>query len=173
MAEAAILKNPTRPEVVFSGQTVVDTSISYTNNRKSLSVSCYFLAPCDKHKHIAHTHQQAASQASMDSSWRHAIRWKHSWFRGSKGCCHGNHFWLSIYGVHSGATWRIRLNRPCAAAMRPYGKLLWPLVKAGTDHGQATGRGQYYVFLADVKDLKVICNDFLVVKVNCWSHALI
>jgi len=21
--------------------------------------------------------------------------------------------------------------------------------------------------------LKVICNDFLVVKVNCWSHALI
>ena len=27
-------------------------------------------------------------------------------------------FWLSIYGVHIGATWRIRLNRPCAAAMR-------------------------------------------------------
>jgi len=25
-------------------------------------------------------------------------------FRGSKGCCHGNHFWLSIYGVHIGAT---------------------------------------------------------------------
>jgi len=33
-------------------------------------------------------------------------------------------FWLSIYGVDIGATWRIRLNRPCAAAMRPYGKLL-------------------------------------------------
>ena len=46
----------------------------------------------------------------------------------AKGCCHGNHFWLSIYGVHIGATWRIRLNRPCAAAMRPYVKLLWPLV---------------------------------------------
>jgi len=28
-------------------------------------------------------------------------------------------FWFSIYGVHIGATWRIRLNRPCAAAMRP------------------------------------------------------
>jgi len=28
-------------------------------------------------------------------------------------------FWLSIYGVHIVATWRIRLNRPCAAAMRP------------------------------------------------------
>jgi len=27
-------------------------------------------------------------------------------------------------GVHIGATWRIRLNRPCAAAMRPYVKLL-------------------------------------------------
>jgi len=26
--------------------------------------------------------------------------------------------------VHIGATWRIRLNRPCAAAMRPYVKLL-------------------------------------------------
>jgi len=22
----------------------------------------------------------------------------------AKGCCHGNHFWLSIYGVHIGAT---------------------------------------------------------------------
>ena len=33
-------------------------------------------------------------------------------------------FWLSTHGVHIGATWRIRLNRPCAAAMRPYVKLL-------------------------------------------------
>jgi len=33
-------------------------------------------------------------------------------------------FWLSIYGVHIGVTWRIRLNGPCAAAMRPYVKLL-------------------------------------------------
>jgi len=32
-----------------------------------------------------------------------------------KARCHGNHFWLSIlYGVHIGATWRIRLNRQCA-----------------------------------------------------------
>jgi len=33
-------------------------------------------------------------------------------------------FWLSIYGVHNGATWRIRVNGPCALAMRPYVKLL-------------------------------------------------
>jgi len=33
-------------------------------------------------------------------------------------------FWLSVYGVHIGATWRIRLNRPCVAAMLPYVKLL-------------------------------------------------
>jgi len=33
-------------------------------------------------------------------------------------------FCLAIYGVHIGATWQIRLNRPCAAAMRPYVKLL-------------------------------------------------
>jgi len=31
-------------------------------------------------------------------------------------------------GVHIGATWRIRLSRPYAAAMRPYVKLLRPLV---------------------------------------------
>jgi len=41
-------------------------------------------------------------------------------------------FWLSIYGVHIGATWRIRLNRPYAAAMWPYVKLLWPLVSYAT-----------------------------------------
>ena len=33
-------------------------------------------------------------------------------------------FWLSVYGVHSGATWPIRVNRPCVAAMHPYVKLL-------------------------------------------------
>jgi len=37
-------------------------------------------------------------------------------------------FIYGLYGVHIGATWRIRLNCPCAAAMRPYVKLLWPLV---------------------------------------------
>jgi len=31
-------------------------------------------------------------------------------------------------GGHIGATWRIRLNRLSAAAMRSYVKLLWPLV---------------------------------------------
>ena len=40
-------------------------------------------------------------------------------FRDSKGRCHGNHYgFLSV--VYIGATWRIRLNRACAAAMRPY-----------------------------------------------------
>jgi len=33
-------------------------------------------------------------------------------------------FWLSTYGVHIGATWRIPRNRPCAAAIRSYVKLL-------------------------------------------------
>jgi len=31
--------------------------------------------------------------------------------------------WDVLGGIHIGATWRIRLNRPCAAAMRPYVKL--------------------------------------------------
>jgi len=34
-----------------------------------------------------------------------------------------------------GATWRIRLNRPSAAAMRPHVKLLWPLVCLTTTVG--------------------------------------
>jgi len=33
-------------------------------------------------------------------------------------------FWLSIYGLHIGIIWRIRLSRPCVAVMRPYVKLL-------------------------------------------------
>jgi len=37
-------------------------------------------------------------------------------------------FWLSIYEMYIGATWRIWLNGPCAATMRPCIKLLWPLV---------------------------------------------
>jgi len=35
---------------------------------------------------------------------------------------------LVCMGLHIGATWWIRLNRSCAAAMRPCVKLLWPLV---------------------------------------------
>ena len=38
----------------------------------------------------------------------------------AKGRCHGNHLCLS--GVYIGATWRTRLNRPSATAMRPYVK---------------------------------------------------
>jgi len=33
-------------------------------------------------------------------------------------------------GMHIGVTWSIRLNDSCAAAMRPYVKLLWPIVCA-------------------------------------------
>ena len=42
-------------------------------------------------------------------------------------------FWHSVYGVHTGATWRIWLKRPCVAAMRPYLKLLWPLFNIHVD----------------------------------------
>jgi len=37
-------------------------------------------------------------------------------------------FWLSIYVMHIGATWRIQLNHSCAAAMWPNVKLLSPVV---------------------------------------------
>jgi len=36
---------------------------------------------------------------------------------------------IVLDGVHIGATRRTRLNRLCAAAMRPFVKLLWPLVR--------------------------------------------
>ena len=36
----------------------------------------------------------------------------------------GTIFWLSVYGVHIGATWRIQLNRLCVAAMLPYVRLI-------------------------------------------------
>ena len=39
---------------------------------------CYFVAPCDKRKHTAHNHQQAASQASTDSACRHPVWLPHS-----------------------------------------------------------------------------------------------
>ena len=35
-------------------------------------------------------------------------------------------------GVHNGATWRMRLNDACVAAMQPYMELPWPLVSSGT-----------------------------------------
>jgi len=38
----------------------------------------------------------------------------------------------ALMGGHNGATWQIRLNRSSAAAMRPYVKLLWPLVIIST-----------------------------------------
>jgi len=34
-----------------------------------------------------------------------------------------NHVWRVTIGVHIGATWRMRLNDHCAAAIRPYVKL--------------------------------------------------
>ena len=37
---------------------------------------------------------------------------------------HGNHFLAFYIWVRIGATWRIRLNRSCAAAMRLFVKLL-------------------------------------------------
>ena len=33
-----------------------------------------------------------------------------------------------LSGVHTGATWQIPSNRPCAAVVRPVVKLLWPLI---------------------------------------------
>ena len=42
---------------------------------------------------------------------------------------------IGLYGIHSGATWWVRLNHRCAAAMWPYVKLLWPLVLSCKSHG--------------------------------------
>jgi len=34
----------------------------------------------------------------------------------------------ALMGGHVGATWQLQLNRPSVAAMRPYVRLLWPLL---------------------------------------------
>ena len=53
----------------------------------------------------------------------------------SKWLSRGQHWhgadahWYVLDGLHIGWTWRIQLNRPCAAAMQPYVKLSWPLVQ--------------------------------------------
>ena len=43
---------------------------------------------------------------------------------GAEGRSMATMFWLFICGLHIGATWRIRLNHLCAAAMRLFVKLL-------------------------------------------------
>jgi len=68
--------------------------------------------------------------------YEHPWPWLHVY-----GLCTWVAFWDAIWVVdsdglkeacvtweHIGATWRMWLNRPCAATMRPYVKLLWPLV---------------------------------------------
>jgi len=59
---------------------------------------------------------------------------------GAKGRCRGNHVLVFICGMHIGATWRIRLNRLCAAAMQLFLKLL-PLVMAALWY-----RAGHYIF---------------------------
>ena len=65
--------------------------------------------------------------------------------------------------VHIGATWRIRLNRSCAAAMRPYVKLLWPLVIIVTFWAVCskltTSRNEAYVDL-NATNIHVITDDY-------------
>jgi len=43
-------------------------------------------------------------------------------------------FIVYLMEAHIHATWRIRLNEPSAAAMRPYVELLWPLVVKIASH---------------------------------------
>jgi len=50
---------------------------------------------------------------------------KRLWYGVVGGTIPMNHV---LDGVHIGATWRIRLNRPCVAVMQPYVNLLWALV---------------------------------------------
>jgi len=43
-------------------------------------------------------------------------------------CDSGWVHWATRWVCIIGTTWRTRLKCPCAATMRPYVKLLWPLV---------------------------------------------
>jgi len=66
---------------------------------------------------------------------------------------------------HIGATWRIRLNRPSAAVIRSYVKLLWPLVQHGdrpsswTCYARVwTTNEEYLVILVVVQNLVEIAS---------------
>jgi len=48
-------------------------SVSLYHGQHAVRDRRYFLASCDKRKHTGHAHQQAASQASTDSAWRHPV----------------------------------------------------------------------------------------------------
>jgi len=63
------------------------------------------------------------------------------------------------YPIHAAATVQAQCGRLIAKA-KTHGS-----ARANDTAGRRAG-------LSD-SALKVICNDFLVVKVNCWSHALI
>ena len=67
-------------------------------------------------------------------------RWCSADSRGPK-----NHI---LDGVHIGATWRIRPNDPCAAAMPPSDKLLWPRVYICCCLHAVTGYLIYDIFRA-------------------------
>ena len=51
-------------------------------------------------------------------------------------------------GVYTGATWRIPLNRPYAAAMRPIVKLVCPLVNLR--HCSEYAAGELYIVLGGI-----------------------
>jgi len=60
-------------------------------------------------------------------------------------------------GGHIGATWRIHLNRPSAAAMRSYVKLLWPLVISSLHTFPAASRPMYAVGYRNTAVVKPTC----------------
>ena len=73
-----------------------------------------------------------------------------------------------LHGVHIGATWRMRLNRPRsggpnkAVAMRPYVKLLWPLVIIRPHRSTTYVDGAYCYRLSSM-----VCQSV------CWSVTLV
>jgi len=68
------------------------------------------------------------------------------------GVGQGNHV---LHGVHVGATWRTRFNRPCAPTMRPYVILLGPVVMYTTIKtvykGVGDGSGRGWLGVADTR----------------------
>ena len=70
---------------------------------------------------------------------------------------------MCLHGRHIGATWRIRLNCPSAAAMRPYVKLFWPLVLWSPTLAIYNDTAKLLYFTHDF--ISLFCN-----FVSCSSH---
>jgi len=94
--------------------TYVDAACCYRPSSVVCRSVCHTSEPCNNGR----TDRDAVRAVGLDGPRESCLRWDPPVML--RDVAMATMFWLSVYGVHIGATWRMRLNRPCVAAMRPY-----------------------------------------------------